>query len=95
MIQAAGKEPEFERFILADGRADGASSALAVGSAGVGMGVGARDRLIEPVDGVSIEPGIAADELQRIVIAQLQIAVAGNQIAAAEIMLVTQGDRLT
>jgi len=28
VIQAAAKEPEFERFVLADGRADGASSAL-------------------------------------------------------------------
>ena len=28
MIQATTKEPEFERFILADGRANGASSAL-------------------------------------------------------------------
>ncbi len=28
VIQAAAKEPEFERFILADGRADGSASAL-------------------------------------------------------------------
>jgi len=28
VIQATTKEPEFERFILADGRADGSASAL-------------------------------------------------------------------
>jgi len=31
MIQATAKEPEFERFILADGRADGPPSALLPG----------------------------------------------------------------